>query len=84
MQKKTSSLAFFFVFLCLKIIEVEYSRTSRKQPPKMQRLSGRLREVVAHKNRTTGGLFQEEVRAHHFMGDNQLHAISPCVVPCCY
>ena len=84
MQKKTSSLAFFFVFLCLKIIEVEYSRTSRKQPPKMQRLSGRLREVVAHKNRTTGALFQEEVRAHHFMGDNQLHAISPCVVPCCY
>ena len=54
MQKKASSLAFFFVFLCLKIIEVEYSRTSRKQPPKMQRLSGRLREVVARKNRTTG------------------------------
>ena len=27
----------------------------------MQRLSSRLREVVAYKNRTTGGLFREEV-----------------------
>ena len=27
------------------------------QSPKMQRLSGRLREVVVYKNRTTGGLF---------------------------
>ena len=41
----------------------------------MQRLSGRLREVVAYKNRTTGGLFQEEVRAH-LMEDNLLHTIS--------
>ena len=30
----------------------------------MQRLSGRLREVVAYKNRTTGSLFGEEVWAH--------------------
>ena len=29
----------------------------------MQRLFGRLREVVTYKNRTTGRLFQEEVRA---------------------
>ena len=41
-----------------KIMEVEYSRTSRKQPLKM-RLTGRLREVVVYKNRTTGRLFQE-------------------------
>ena len=32
--------------------------------PKMQRLSGRLREVVVYKDRTTGGLFREEVQAH--------------------
>ena len=30
----------------------------------MQSLSGRLEEVVAYKNQTTGRLFQEEVRAH--------------------
>ena len=45
-----------------KIMEVEYSRTSRKQLLKM-RLTGRLREasgeVVVYKNRTTGRLFQE-------------------------
>ena len=33
----------------------KYSRTSHKRSPKMQRLSGCLREVVADKNRTTGG-----------------------------
>ena len=38
-----------------------YRRTSRKRPPKMRTLSDRLREVVAHKNQTTGSLFQEEV-----------------------
>ena len=35
-----------------------------KRPPKMQRLSGRLQVVVAYKNRTTGGLFREEVQAY--------------------
>jgi len=40
----------------------KYSRTSSKRPPKIQRLSGRLREVVIYKNQTTGGLFQEEVQ----------------------
>ena len=40
MQKKTNS-----VFVSMpKITEVEYSRTFRKQPPKMQRLSRRFRE----------------------------------------
>ena len=33
------------------------SRTSRKPPPKMQRLNGHLQEMVAYKNLTTGGLF---------------------------
>ena len=44
----------------------------------MQRLSGRLQEVVVYKNRTTGGLFWEEVNASHiyFMEDNLLHAMS--------
>ena len=41
----------------------------------MQRLRGRLREVFAYKNRTTVGLFQEEVRAH-LIKDNLLHTIS--------
>ena len=30
--------------------QINYSRTSRKRPPKMQRLSRRLREVVLDKN----------------------------------
>ena len=46
----------------------KYSRTSSKRPPKMQKLSGRLREVLVFKNRTTGGLFREEVWAHLFYG----------------
>ena len=40
----------------------------------MQRLSGRLREVVVYKDRTTGRLFREEVQAH--LEDNLLHAMS--------
>ena len=32
------------------------------------KLSGRLREVIAYKNRTTGGLFEEEVQAHLLYG----------------
>ena len=43
----------------------------------MQRLSGRLREVVAYKNQTTGSLFREEDK---FM-ENKFIA---CVVPCWY
>ena len=51
-----------------------------------QPFSGRLREVVAHKDRTTWRLFQKDGWAHiiYFMEDNLLHAISPYVVPCCY
>ena len=32
----------------------KYSRTSSKRTPKIQRLSGRLREVVIYKNQTPG------------------------------
>ena len=53
-----------------------YSQASRKRPPKMQRLCGRLREVVAYKNRTKGSLFREEVRHIYFMEDNLLHTMS--------
>ena len=44
----------------------------------MQRLSGRLQEVVIYKNWTRGSLFQEEVQAHllKIMEDNLLHAMS--------
>ena len=45
-QKKTNSLIFFFVVntsMPKVILKVEDSRTSRKRPPKMQRLRGRLR-----------------------------------------
>ena len=45
----------------IKMLILLYSRTSRKRPPKLQRLSGRLREVLVYKNRTTGGLFREKV-----------------------
>ena len=67
----------------------EYSRTSCKLPPKMQRLSGRLREVVVYEKRTSWGLFRDDVRPGHIysMEDNLLHAISKimiCAVPFCY
>ena len=42
----------------------------------MQRLSGRLREVVAYKNRTTWGPLQKISGLIYFMEDNLLHAIS--------
>ena len=41
----------------------KYSLAFRNRPSKMKRISGRLWEVVAFKNRITGGLFQEEVWA---------------------
>ena len=41
----------------------KYSLASRNRPSKMKRIKGRLREVVAFKNRITGGLFREEVWA---------------------
>ena len=42
----------------------------------MERLSGRLLEVVAYKNRTTVGLFGEEVRTHLPYERYLLHAKS--------
>ena len=42
----------------------------------MQRLSGRLREVVPYKNQTTGGLFREEVQTHLLYERYLLHAVS--------
>ena len=49
-------------------LKLQYSRTFRKRPPKMQRLSGRLLEVVAYKNRTSRGLLREGVQAHLLYG----------------
>ena len=65
-----------FPFYKEKSVAYSYSRTSRKRPPKMQRLSGRLREVVVYKNRTIGGLFREEVQTHLLYGRYLLHAMS--------
>ena len=48
--------------------EITYSQTSRKGPPKMRRPTGRLWEVVAFENLTTGDLFQEEVQTHLLYG----------------
>ena len=42
----------------------KHSRTSLKRLPKIQKLSGRLREVLVFKNQTTQGLFRKEVGAH--------------------
>ena len=56
---------------------MNYNRTFRKRAPKMQRLSGRLREVVVYKNRTTGGFSRKEVQAHlPYGGSDLLHAMS--------
>ena len=77
---------FFFLFFEIRIsvhfnkgksVAYSYSRTSRKRPPKMQRLGGRLREVVVvYKNRTIGALFREEVQTHLLYGRCLLHAMS--------
>ena len=55
---------------------IDYDRTSRKRPPKMQRLGGRLREVVVYKNRTTEASSKGRSRHIYFMEDNLLHAMS--------
>ena len=61
------------------------SRTSHKRPPKMQTLSGRLREVVVYKNRTTQEVSSKNWSRHiYFTEDNLLHAVRICVVPCCH
>ena len=52
----------------LTVRAIKIQLTSGRRPLKMQRLKGRLREVVVYKNRTTRGLFQEEVRAHLLYG----------------
>ena len=60
-----------------KLKDTVYSRTSRKRPSKMQRLSAdRLREVVAYKNRGTKGLFREEVQTHVLYGRYLMHVMS--------
>ena len=66
------------------LLQIKYSQTSRKRPPEMQRrLSGHLRELVAYKNRTIGGLIREEVLAHlHIPYGRQF--ITPCVGPWCH
>ena len=54
----------------------EYSRTSRKLPPKMRRLSGRLREVVVYEKRTLE-VSSETMSGHiYFMEDNLLDVFS--------
>ena len=60
----------------------KYSRTSRKPPPKMLRLSGRLREAVAYGRWSLTrieqqGVFSEKRSGHiYFVEDNLLQAIS--------
>ena len=45
---------------------MHYSRAPvRKRPPKKRIFIGRLREVVAYQNRTTGCLFREDVQRQH-------------------
>ena len=61
-------------FACL--CKFKHSQTSRKQPPKMQRFSGRLRDGVTYENWTTGIPFLEEVRTLYTLEDNSLHTIS--------
>ena len=48
------------------IISEVQSKPSRKRPPKMQRLSGRLREVIIYKNISLGpqGAFSEKSTRH--------------------
>ena len=66
---------------------VLYSRTSRKRPPKMRRLSGgRLRGLVAYENRTTGVSSEKSVHIYfkeeRFISCN--FQVTICIVPCCY
>ena len=50
------------------------NRTSRKRAPKLQSLSGRLREVVIYKNRTTGVSSEKRSGHLYFMEDNFMNA----------
>ena len=55
---------------------LNYSRTSRKRPPKMHRLSGRLREMVVYKNRTIRASSEKRSGHINFMVDDLLYAVS--------
>ena len=54
------------------ILEVEYSQTSRKRPPKLQRLSDRLRPF---------GRWSLTESNHRGPLPRK---VTPCVAPCCY
>ena len=41
----------------------------------MQRVSGRLGEVVSYESRTAGGLLGREALTNYFLGENVLHEI---------
>ena len=51
----------------------QYSWTSCKQPPKMWRLSGRLREVVSYKNQTTRVSSKKMYGQIYFMENDLLY-----------
>ena len=53
-----------------------------RQLSKMRKLRGRLREVLVHKNRTTGVSSEKRSRNIHLMVDNLLHAISNLQYAC--
>ena len=60
------------------VLYVRTVEASRKQPPKMQRLSGRLREVVTYITRIEPQGNSSEKRSRHicFMEYNLSHAMS--------
>ena len=59
-----------------KVLCVKYSRTSRKQPPKVQRLSGRLREVFVTRIEPQEVSSEKRSRHLHFMEDHYFIAFN--------
>ena len=51
------------------------SRTLRKRPHKMRRVSVPLQEVVPYESQIAGGLLRGEGWTHLLFGENVLHAI---------
>ena len=52
-----------------------YSRTYRKQPPKMQRLSGRLREVVVYKKQSNKANIARDLRMRQVVAYRRLETM---------
>ena len=76
-EKIRCGLRFFGVFLCGFAVLGPPLRPPPVEPPVSDhpKCKDSVVALITCKNRTTGSLFQEEIRAIHFMEDNLLHTL---------